>query len=604
MAINQPTLIQFEAARKQINLFPPFESNSFYTVGTGDINIFCLRNNPTNYRFDLITYKGTVYTGTGNFIVAGDVVDIVNPYRNLTVLKDTTLFVNQGLIVSRGRMTVNGKLELMKHSRLYVKDSGSVTLSANSTLVINSSSDIIVEKGSSFVIYGKVDVHISKLNAIVANPNITIDSAAILTVTGINYDNKQFSLTQYETELKQRDINVNTQGEKNYDNGRSRIGYVWRDGKPLDHSYILDINMLLGEIVLGDLRFSVAGFLNEVKTGSKTISNLRIKKDTTLHITESYKGSTYRIPELYLGIVIENSKAPGTCTVEGKIICDGANAMITVDRKASLHIEEGGEVHLRNGATMRCTYNENTQVLFINGTLIIEDIAQIKTFEKENVVFGPKGKVIILNPDTGKKRLLFTTPNGILNSDLYRIFIDTIDHIEYHVSNNTGIGIDAYYEFYSRDMTKWFGNRRIEKAIKDGILVWHSGGFIEVYNHITPWADKNSCLLHASRLFKTYGSYDKDKLQDAVNRLNYAGCGNILFRFVDGDTTKEVLLRLDPIHMKNIFNDPSIGKYILHTDNDGLLFMRSNIGNMAISTLINPRSRIIEVVDNKAEFTL
>ena len=309
-------------------------------------------------------------------------------------------------------------------------------------------------------------------------------------------------------------------------------------------------------------------------------------------------------PELYLGVVIENSKTPASCTIRGKIICDGINTMISVDRGASMHIEEGGEVHLRNGAIMRSTYNEDKPVLFINGTLIIEDIAQVKTFEKPNVVFGPNGKLIILNPDTGEKRLLFTTPNGILNSDLYRIFEDSIDHIEYHISNNTGIGIDKYYEFYGRDMTKWFGNRRIEKAIKDGILVWHDGGFIEMYSHITPWVGLNSSLLQASRIFKTYGSYDKDKLQDAVNRLNYAGCGNILFRFIDGNNVKETILTLNEIHMKNVYNDPSSGKYVLNTDNNGLLFLRNNIGDTAISTLINPKSKVIEIIENKAEFML
>jgi hypothetical protein len=309
-------------------------------------------------------------------------------------------------------------------------------------------------------------------------------------------------------------------------------------------------------------------------------------------------------PELYLGVMIGNNKTPGTCTIYGNVICDGINSMITVDRRASLRIEEGGELYLKNGAIMRSTYNENKSVLFINGTLIIEDIAQIKTFEKENIVFGPNGKVVILNPDTGEKRLLFSTPNGILNSDLYRIFIDTIDHIEYHVQNNTGIAIDQYYEFYARDMVNWFGNRRFEKAIKDGILIWHAGGFIELHNKIISWANTNSTLLHASRIFKTFGSYDKDKLQDAVNRLNYAGCGDILFRFIEGDKVKEILLSLEAIHMKNMFNDPSISKYVLYTDNEGLLFLKNNVDTLAVSELISKDSRIIEIIDNRAEFTI
>ena len=53
MDIKQPTLIQFEAIRKQNNLIPPLGSNSFYTVGTGEINILCLKNDLDNYRFDL-----------------------------------------------------------------------------------------------------------------------------------------------------------------------------------------------------------------------------------------------------------------------------------------------------------------------------------------------------------------------------------------------------------------------------------------------------------------------------------------------------------------------------------------------------------------------
>lgn len=602
MNITSSTLMQFESIRRKENLIPPLKSNSFYTVGNGEINIFSLRNDPNDYRFDLNIYKGNVYTGPGNFIIAGDIGDTEAPYRNLSINQYTSLSVTQGLTISTGEMNVIGNLELMKHSRLFVRNKGKVIFNSTSRLIINNSADIIVEKESTLIIYGKVDIDISKLNSITNNSNIIIDSAAVLNVTGINYDNKDFSLVQYENELKLKDINTNTQGEKNYNNGKSRIGFRWRDGKPLEHTHAIDITLLLGEIILGDFRLSITGL--PVKADSKTISNLIIKRYTTLYISESYNDSTYVRPELYIGINIGNNKVPADCIVQGTVICDGINSMITIDRHATIHIEDGGELHLRNGAIMRSAYNDNTPVLFINGTMIIEDISQINTFDKENIIFGENGKLIILNPDTGEKRLLFTTPNGILKSDLYRIFFNNIDHIEYHVSNNTGIGIDEYYKFYGRDMRKWFGDRRIEKAIYDKILIWHDGGFIELYNHITPWATKDSTLLHASRLFKTFGSYDKDKLQDAVNRLSYAGCGNILFRFIEGDCINEVTLNLKSIHIKNIFNDPLIGKYILHTDNDGFLFIRNYVTNNGISELINKKSKIVEIVDNKAEFVL
>ena len=72
-------------------------------------------------------------------------------------------------------------------------------------------------------------------------------------------------------------------------------------------------------------------------------------------------------------------------------------------------------------------------------------------------------------------------------------------------------------------MTKWYGNRRIEKAIHDGILVWHDGGFIELNNDIIPWADEKSTLLQASRLFKSFGSYDDEKLQEVIDRMKADG---------------------------------------------------------------------------------
>ena len=53
---------------------------------------------------------------------------------------------------------------------------------------------------------------------------------------------------------------------------------------------------------------------------------------------------------------------------------------------------------------------------------------------------------------------------------LYRLFENVIDHVEYHISNNTGIAIDKYYEYFNRDMVDWFGGRRIEKAIHEANL--------------------------------------------------------------------------------------------------------------------------------------
>lgn len=602
MGLDQPTLIQFEAARKQQGFIPPQGSNSFYNIGPGKINLSTLRSDPLDYRFDLFTHQGRVYTGAGNFTVSGDIIDQENPYRNMTVINDTTLSINHILTISKGTLEVYGTLELMSPATLLIKNKANVVLSTDSVLVINDNTTISVETGSNLTIYGRIDVHVSRVDSIINAPGVTIDSAAVMNVSGINFKNRPYSLTDYDAELRKDYINIYTQGEKNFTDGR--IGYLWRAGNPSEPSQVIGMLVLWGEAVLGDFRLPILGLPNNTYPRSQMLSDIHIKKGTTLHITESYNGSEFIRPELYLGIVIGNSKKTADCLVEGTIIADGINSMITVDRGATVHIQEGGEIHLKNGAIMRSTHNDDRPLLYINGTLIVDDISQIVTFNRTNIVFGEKGKVVVVNPDSGEKRLLFTTPNGIENSDLYRLFKDSIDHIEYHISNNTGIGIDQFFEFYSRDMINWFGGRRIEKAIYDGIIVWHDGGFIELYHHITPWINTDSTLLEAARIFKTYGSYDQDKLQDAVNRLMYAGCGDIIFRFIDGDVVTEVAMILKGVNMKSVLNHPLSHKYILKTDNDGQLFLRNKLPNSSISSLIHPDSRMHDIIDNEVEFPL
>jgi hypothetical protein len=422
-------------------------------------------------------------------------------------------------------------------------------------------------------------------------------------VSGINIPGRTVSLTDYEKELRNKLINLYTQSDIDY--GVNRIGYQWTAGTPEEDSHAIQLNVLLGDAVLGDFRLAALGIPEVVKPETKIVSNILVKKKTTLYIGESFNGYKYIMPELYLGIIIGNNKTPADCTVQGKLIVDGPNSKITVDRGATIHIDAGGELYLKNGSIMRSGYNEHFPIIFIDGTLIIDDLSQIATFNMDNFEFGENGKVVILNPDTGKKKLLFTTPNGIHNSELYRLFEKHTNHLEFHLSKNTGIGIDTYYKFYARDMKDWIGGLRIEKAIKEGIIVWHDGAFIELYSNVTPWVSANSTLLEASRIFKTIGSYDPEKLQDAVNRLNYAGCGNILFRFIYPTGEHELLLTLDGINMKGILNNPLHNRYELSTDNTGSLYIRNRIKDSTIKQIINKASRVIDVPDTyKGVFNL
>ena len=604
MNLNQPTLIQFEQARKALGIIPPKGSNSFYEIGKGEINIYGKSDDPENYLFDLFTNKGEIYTGPGNFIISKD-NNSESPYENLTVIEDTILHVNNNITIQKGKCDVHGTLDMMPNSRLYAKNGGVITLYSHSTLVIGDNSTLIIEGGSKMMIYGKIDIHISVVNTLLTNPRIIIDSAAVMNVTGMELlGERSFSLTDYDSILRQKIIKKYTQGEVNFEGGR--LGYTWKDGDPLQKSQILTMSLLYGECPLGDFKFSVLGNTERLVPNLQIINNFEIKSGTTLYISEEYNGYRYMYPQLYLGIIISNNKVPAKCIVDGTIIVDGSNASIILDRGASLYINKKGSIYLKNNSKFLSTNNnEHERILFIDGTLVIDSIEQISTFSHDNIVLGETAKVVILNPDTGERKLLFNTPNGIKNTDLYRLFEDRIDNVEYHIHNNNGIGIDKYYDFFGRDFKKWYGGRRIEKAIHDGILVWHDGAFIELRHDIIPWVNEDCTLFHASRLFKSFGSYDNERLQEVVDRLKYAGCGNILFRFINEEKVSEVIMVLDGVKMESVLSNAGKPTYTLNTDGDGILFIKNNLTSISVENIVNsPTSKRIDIENNKVEFTL
>lgn len=601
MNISQSTLTEFEKERLLNKIIPPQGSNSFYKIGNGEINLYSIRDDINDYRFNLLTNSGSIHTGKSKFIISGDIIDCNNPYNTLTIISDTELVVDDSIHLSNGKSELHGTLNLSANSTIEIMKKGELILYSDSLLKISNGSKILIDNESLMKIYGKIQIHISAIDYLLNIPNIVIDSSAVMEVTGLEeLGNRLYSLTDYYTFLSHRVINKYTQGEKNFDDGR--IGFTWTGGDPKDNSQYLKISTMMGNSILGDFKFSVLGLPEEDIHNLQIISDLHIQKKSILYITEKYLDYKYIHPELYIGTLLGNSKRTGTCTVDGTIIADGDNVIINIDRKSKMTIN--GEVYIRNGATLLSTYNDDTTVLFINGLLTIDTIDQIKTFEHDQIEFGESGKLVILNPETEEKRLLWTTPNGIENTDLYRLFKDRIEHVEYHISKNNGIGIDKNFDFFSTQFKEWYGGRRIEQAIYEGLIVWHDGGFIELYSDIIPWVSSDCTLLHASRIFKSVGSYDNEKLQDVVNRLTYAGCGNILFRFIDGDTIGEVILTLEKIKMTNVVNYPLTDNYILDTSNTGQLFLRNKIGSATQKNIINNKSKIVSIDSTRTIFPL
>lgn len=594
MNLNKSTLIEFEQERLQHSFIPPEKSNSFYNIGDGQINIFCISSNPR--MMDLSTYGGEIHIGTGTFTID-------DPYISFTNSNDSTLIID-GIMCIKHDASLHGTIYLKEGSSLVIANNSTVTMYSDTKFIIEERSQIIIENNSLFkMMGGELDIHLAMIDGVLYNNGIYIDSSVVVNIGHIDLGDRPYSMTDYESSLRNKTINIRTQGE--YNSSVGRVGYSWTGGSPLNNSQCIRLSLIWGEIVLGDFKLSVLGKQNNPIKNLQVVSDLMIMQDATLYISNSYMDCTYLRPELYLGIIAGNNKEPANCEVNGNIIASGDTAYITLDRGATLHINDGGSIALRNNAIMRSTNNrESDQILFIDGTLIIDDISQLSGFSSDNIVFGNTGKIIILNPDNGEHRVLLSIPMGIHNSELYRLFENVIDHIEYHISNNTGIAIDKYYEYFNRDMTDWFGGRRIEKAIHDGILIWHDGGFIELNNEIIPWVNENCSLLQASRLFKSYGSYDSDKLEEVAARLKYAGSGAITFRFIYGNSYHDVILSLGSAIMKTAVANNIASGYTIDIENSGELFLRNGIASATNDDIINQDARVIHVEDGENNFIL
>ena len=605
MNLSQPTLIEFEDARKMAGIIPPAGSNSFYNIGDGRINLLTKRSDKNNYRFDIFTDYGEIEIGSKPFNLAGDINNIEYPYGNMTVIKNTSIIISSMFGVYKGDLKSHGTIHIRSGGYLTVRNLGRITLYDDSDIIIDDGVGFQVDNGCEFFIYGKIHISLNAVDNLLRSPNITIDPAATMFVDGLDkLGPRVYSMTDYFTELSNQVININTQGEKNFIRNIGRIGYIWTAGNPLKRYQVIRLSVLYGIAILGDFKLSVLGMPEMELSDTQIVDTLEIGKGCTLHITDGYGEYRYVHPQLYIGILIGNSKVPGKCIVNGKIIASGEDSMIIIDRGASLIIEENAEVELSNGSTILSSHNDNMEVVFINGNLVIDDIYQIESLSDTNIVFGDKGKLIIRNPDTGTRRTLFSTPNGLHDTMLYKILHDRLDHVEYHISNNTGICIDQFYELFHKDFTQWYNGMRIERAIHDGLIVWHNGGFIRLSSDVIPWVNDQCNLLHASRLFKSFASSDHEKLQEVVNRLKYAGCGDITFIF-EYDESHEVTLVLDDVNMLSIINNPMTESYELKTDNSGELFLRNNLSVVKPETMITKDATMVSIRDdNTAEFSL
>jgi hypothetical protein len=601
--INQPTLILFETLRRKMEYIPPANSNEVFKVASGTIVLQTLRDSPNDYRFDLRIQNNIVNTGSGTFFISGDIINVIKPYRSIYINSPAHLIVNDKLEISQSKNNVDGTLEFGNNAIISMIDSSEIMISNSAILNIGDNVRINVDDNSFIRIFGTVNIAYSSVNSVLGSRNVIIDNSAIINITGLPV-NRPYSMTDYVTDLRKRYQSPNTIGSR-YVSTTSRVTYYWKAGDPLQPSDVLSLVIETGDAALGDFNLSFVGMPKRVEPSMQILTDLTINKLATLHVSEMFRGASYVNPTLFISQIVGNTSKVGSCDVFGKIIVDGQLSCIKVDRGGYITIEESGEIILINNASISNSNNPDSKSLFIYGKLIIDDISQLRGFSPWNIEFGPKGKIIILNTNkTETKRILFSTPNGIQTSELYRLFGSRLDKVIYHIQANDGIKIDQFFYEYN-NMSDWYGGMRLEKAVKTGYIIWHDGGFIELDQSIIPWVDDSSTLLKVGNLFNVFGDTDKEKLQNAVNRLVYAGFESIVFKFITKNNSFDIILTLDNCHMVSAFYNAANKRYQLMANNQGTVFVRNKVTSADIDNLINPSSKVVNI-DNpgRTEFSL
>lgn len=596
---NAKTLREFEDERLSYSYFPPDQSDSFWYIGENDESAGIKAGYIDLYTMDrtfiLELLEGTLFTGVGEFKFDN------NPYIKGIIYSGSKLVIDEKVILDDATLEVYGDIELAEGAELELVNGSDIHFHRTSTFIINKNASITIEELSNISTYGTMEVDVDLMDDVMYKENFWIDPSVVIKPINMDLGDREYSFTDYDAELREDKITPYTQGDKVIEHGRLR--YVWQDGSYDTGAQIIKLVGSYGNVALGDFKLSVLGKQAETIAGLQVVRELVVEKNMTIHIDDSYNGDTYLYPELYIGAIPDNNKESGIVNVEGTIVVNGETSKITLDRLGKLVIKEGGLVILKNDGTMVSRNNSDNTVLHIDGTLIVDSEFQLVDFISSNIEFGENGKIIILNPSTEDK-VLFETPEGIYYTYLYQILLDHIDHVEYHLSPNTGIRIDHNYDYPAIEFTDWFGGRRIEKAIHDGILVWEDGAFMELDNAVLPWANLNCSLLEASKLFKSFASTDTGRLIDVANRFHYAGFGNVRFRFIQGDEHVDVTMNLTPVEINSVITTPAADEYSVNVTEEGNLYIRNQVTTPDPDNIISNESKSVNLSPGDNVFDL
>lgn len=604
----QNNLIDFEKARsglikvnnswiKPAELNPTIpikESNSFFEVGNGTVQLYTLRDDPNNYRFDIYV-DGEVETGLGMFSVNGNIGNISHPYRNFYLRENSTLTVNNNFTVSKGTALINGNVILNSLANFTATEGALVTFSSNSVLTIPEDAFVFANTEAVIEIYGTIVTSLAKLKYILNNPNIHLASQVYYVINDIG-DNTQFTLINYSNNLRNELINVNSIDELNVDN--SRVGYKWLTGTPANGSFGIEIQCLTGKVSLGNFKLTFLGIPAEMDSQLKVFSDLFIAYGAELTISDL----DFYYPTIYIGALTENCERAANFKVAGKIEVSGETASILLDHNGKLIIEETGVVKLTNKSYLLITDSDEI-VVEVNGTLIVDSFEQIKGLNENQIKFGPKGKLVILNSVQSEEELI-SFPTEFRKSLLGKLMNRWVNNFEFHFTSFKGLKIDTLFEHYGIELKNWFGNNSLEESIRKKIVVWEDNAVLELDNKIIPWISEESNLYSIVRLFPSTGTGTSEKLQNLVNSFKSAGSGDIVFRFVT-EEVKEIKLILKTPSIENAFYDGRTLNYYVKIKNpESYLFLANSLSNQQKEFILKRSNKKIPLLTTENYFNL
>lgn len=587
-------------------LLPIEESRSFFSVVNDSdevIGEFSIDYNTTDNIFYTKIRSGTVPVGEEFSFVSSDNVSNTVIYSGLETFKDSILYVDGPLNLD-GEVNFNGTIEVenkitFKGSSIYFHEDSVIRF--NNTL--ESLDEVFSGSDSTKVhISGTIIIPFNCIDDLYELTWVEIDDSVTIIPIYDSTDDRILSMTKYNDMLAQSGVTIRTQSDMMPEKSVGKLGYKWLTGES-DRGYeVIALRSMTGQNIFGDYKLHVLGTPSSVLDNRHIVSEVIIEEDSTLYISDEFNGDAYNYPVMHIGSLDGTN---GVCRVYGNLICnyngpERYKGVISLNNGGTLIIAETGYLQLTDGNKIISNELSGGKMI-INGTVEIDDITQIQSFTAGDISFGVNGKLIIKNTTYEPGTVLWTTPNGIQDTDLYRLFYpnNNLTHVEYHIPEGILVGIDKYVATFE-DIPHFYNDLRFENAVFKKLIIWEDGAGLQLSSEYksedgTTWINASTSLYEIAMIFKNAAATTKERLQEVVNHLKYAGFGTIKF-VIDGKDA--ITLRLKSPQIRTITKDAN-GDYKVENYYRGILILNNELDNYSIDSIITDPEKMVTLYHDK-----